>query len=111
VALLVGGLACIAAASLVFVRATSSPSEHRYVVTAGTGQRIDAGEDVEIVPAELHLHRGDRFTITNEDDRTHEIGVLSVRPNETATYAFPNRGVFRGACTVHTAGTLTVYVE
>ena len=74
-------------------------------------ERIDAGEAVAIVPSELHLRQGDSLTIVNGDDRQHEIGVFSVRSGETVSYTFPNKGTFVGACTLHSGGGVTIYVE
>jgi plastocyanin len=110
-ALVVGAIAVIAA-GLAAGRMLNdvSATDHTYVVPAGTGSRIDAGEDVEIVPQKLQLRRGDSLTVTNNDDRLHEIGVFGVRPGETVTYRFPNPGRFQGACSVHSGGTVTITI-
>jgi plastocyanin len=90
---------------------SSASTDHVYDIPLGTRQRIEAGEDVEIVPAEMHVRTGDSLTITNDDDVEHEVGLFTIRPGETLGYTFPNPGIFRGACTVHPSGGLTIYVE
>jgi plastocyanin len=109
--LVVGGLVIIATAAFVVHLQDSSGSDHRYEIPSGTGARLDAGEDVAIVPTELHFAPGDKLTLTNDDDRRHELGVLSVEPGDTVSYSFPNKGVFNGACTLHSSGSVTIYVE
>lgn len=111
--LVVGGLVIVAIAALLVQRHDESRAgvDHRYEIPAGTGARIDAGEPVAIVPSELHLEQGDSLTIDNGDDRLHEIGVFSVRSGETISYTFPNKGTFVGACTLHSGGGVTIYVE
>ncbi len=95
-----------------FVVAARAPSgaDHLYVIPPGTQAAISAGEDVEVIPAELHLAPNDELTITNHDSVAHAIGLFTVRPDETVNYRFANPGVFRGACTVHPTGSLTIYV-
>ena len=109
--LAVGGVLIIAIAAFVVHQHDQSGSDHRYVIPEGTAERLDAGEDVAIVPPELHFAPGDELTLVNHDDRRHELGVLSVDPGQTVSYSFPNKGVFDGACTLHPSGSVTIYVE
>ena len=111
--LVVGGLLIVATAALVVQRydARAGAVDHRFEIPAGTAARIDAGEQVAVVPSELYLSQGDTLTIDNDDDRAHEIGVLSVRTGETLSYTFPSKGTFIGACTLHSGGGVTIYVE
>ena len=53
-------------------------TEHRFVIPAGTAERIRAGEDVELIPAELDLDVGDSITLVNDDDVQHVTGFLTV---------------------------------
>ena len=101
---LAGGALAVAARS-------SSGTDHTYDIPPGTQAAIAAGDDLEIIPAEMHLAPNDELTITNHDSAVHSIGLFTVRPGETVNYRFPNPGVFRGACTVHPTGALTIYVE
>jgi plastocyanin len=110
--LVLGGVVIIAtAAFLVHRQQGPSGVDHRYEIPSGTAAKIDAGEDVAIVPTEMHFAPGDKLTITNDDDRRHQLGILSVDPGQTVSYSFPNKGVFNGACTLHSSGAVTIYVE
>lgn len=109
--LVVGGLLIIGlAALLVHQLGQRDGVDHRYEIPSGTAAALDEGQAVAIVPAELHLAPHDRLTITNDDDRRHEIGVFSVDPGQTVSYTFPNKGTFIGACTLHSGGGVTIYV-
>lgn len=111
--LVVGGLVIVAVAALI-VEWQGEPAggvEHRYAIPLGTGAQIDGGEYVAIVPSELHLAQGDTLTIDNADDRPHDIGVMRVETGETRSYTFPSKGTFKGACTLHSGGGVTIYVE
>jgi plastocyanin len=109
--LALGGFLIIATAAFIVHRQDSAGVDHRYEIPSGTADRLDAGETVAIVPDELHFAPGDKLTLVNDDDRRHELGVLSVDPGETVSYSFPNKGVFNGACTLHNTGKVTIYVE
>lgn len=109
--LALGGLVIIATAAFIVYRQDNSGTDHRYEIPSGTAARLDAGETVAIVPDELYFAPGDKLTLVNDDDRRHELGVLSVDPGETVSYSFPNKGVFNGACTLHNTGKVTIYVE
>ncbi len=86
------------------------PNVYTYVVPAGTGQRLQAGEQVLIIPAELQLAVGDRIVVVNHDDRTHAVGPFSVRAGETIGHTFSEAGDFTGICTVHPYGKIEIHV-
>ena len=52
--------------------------EHDYVIPAGTGDALDAGEDIEILPEVLEAEVGETIRIVNDDDRGHVVGVFFV---------------------------------
>ncbi|MEZ5261580.1 MAG: hypothetical protein R2755_07360 [Acidimicrobiales bacterium] len=80
------------------------------VIPAGTGLRMDAGEQVDLLPAALQFHVGDVLRIVNDDDRTHVVGPFSVLPGETLTQRFSAPGVYQGSCTVHPDGQVELEV-
>lgn len=82
-----------------------------YEIPAGTGARLDAGEKVEIVPAELVVHVGESIRIVNQDDRDHTVGAFFVAAGETLKQRFNRVGELQGECTVHPSGRFTVRVE
>lgn len=83
---------------------------HDFVIPAGTGDRIDAGEQIEIVPAELVVEVGDAVRIVNSDDRDHVVGVFFVAAGETLTQRFNSVAVLEGDCSVHPSGSFTLRV-
>jgi len=104
-----------AAAVLVVVLVLGSPhptsSDHRFVVPAGTAERVARGEDVSIVPDRLFLRVGDTITLVNDDDVVQQAGFLAVGPHETLTYRFRRPGSYVSACTLHAGGSLQVVVS
>ena len=79
-------------------------------IPAGTGDRIDAGEDVELAPRELEVSVNDTIRIVNEDDRVFDVGPFVVTPNSTLEHTFDRPGRFTGACTLHPEDSFTVVV-
>lgn len=84
--------------------------EHDYTIPAGTADRIEAGEVVEIVPLELTVQVGEAIRIVNEDDEGHVVGVFFVGAGETMTQRFTAPGELSGACSVHSDGEFTLRV-
>lgn len=81
-----------------------------FVIPAGTADRIDAGEEVEIVPQELVMQTGESIRIVNEDDVGHIVGVFYVGAGETLTQRFDTPGELSGECSVHPSGSFTLRV-
>lgn len=86
-------------------------AEYEYLIPAGTGERIRAGEAIEILPADLDVQVGEVIRITNEDDEGHFIGIFYVGPNERVSQRFSSQGEFVGNCTVHPSGQITLRVS
>lgn len=93
------------------VSAATGAADLSYVIPAGTGARLDRGEPVEILPADLHVRVGQIIRIENDDDRGHLVGPFFVGAGETSTQQFRTPGVLVGGCSVHPSGTLTLTVE
>ena len=85
-------------------------TDYVIVVPAGTGSRMDAGEQPALIPAELDLALGQRLVIRNEDDRMHLVGPFAVRAGEELVHQFRERGTFIGECTLHPDGAVTIRV-
>jgi hypothetical protein len=81
-----------------------------FTIPAGTGERIDAGEPLEILPAELEVRVGEVLRIENEDDRGHVVGPFFVGAGETLTQRFASAGEIAGECSVHPSGRLVLRV-
>lgn len=84
---------------------------HSFVVPAGTGDRLDRGEEIEIVPRTLEVKVGDSLIIRNDDSRTHTVGPVVVRAGETAEQNFTRPGVVEGECTVHPDDKFTIRIS
>jgi plastocyanin len=111
VAVVLVALAAGAVALLVGGTGGDGGAQLRYVVPAGTGARLDAGEAVEILPRLLEIDAGDTVVVVNEDDRAHVVGPFSVRAGETTSYTFDEPGRYLGACSVHPDGEITILVR
>ena len=46
--------------------------------STGAGAKIEAGESINIIPAELMVRVGESLRIINDDDRGHVVGVFFV---------------------------------
>ena len=88
-----------------------STATYEYTIPAGAGEALDAGQPLEILPAELEAHVGDTIRIVNLDDRGHNVGPFFVGAGETMTQQFASPGDFVGICTVHPSGEFTLHVE
>lgn len=86
-------------------------SDYTIVVPVGTGERIDAGEPVDLMPADLALGVNDTLVIQNEDVRTHIVGPFTVRAGETIRHQFTQAGTYTGVCTVHSSGEVVITVS
>jgi plastocyanin len=88
----------------------AAAADFDYLIPAGTGARLDAGERVEIIPAELEVKVGQVIRIVNEDDRGHIIGAFFVAAGETLRQTFSSPGVLAGECSVHPSGSFVLTV-
>ncbi len=82
-----------------------------YVIPAGTGDAIDRGEEVSVMPNELEIKVGDAIEIINEDDRGHNVGLFFVGVGETVNQVFPSVAEFSDVCSVSSSGSFTVNVS
>lgn len=84
--------------------------QHDYLIPLGTADRIAAGEQIDIVPAELVVEVGDALRIVNADASDHVVGVFFVAAGETLTQRFNSEAVLEGECSVHSSGGFTLRV-
>lgn len=112
-------LAVLVAALLGLVAAScggsdaAAPEEPTYsfVIPAGSADRIEQGETLDILPRELVAKLDETIIIVNEDDVAHLLGPWFVGPGETLRQRFTTAGVFEDNCSVHESGKFTVVVE
>jgi plastocyanin len=88
----------------------AAAADYDYLIPAGTGARLDAGERVEIIPGELEVKVGEVIRIVNEDERGHVIGAFYVAAGETLRQTFSSPGVLAGECSVHPSGSFVLTV-
>jgi plastocyanin len=91
------------------VEASTAP-DHDFVIPAGTGERLLAGEGVEVLPATLRARVGEVLRIVNQDEQGHLIGAFYVRAGETLVQRFTAAGTFEGECSVHPSGRFVLEV-
>ena len=85
-------------------------ADYSYLIPAGSGDAIDRGEKIEILPGDLTAEVGQILEIVNEDDRGHLVGPFFVGAGETLRQEFVSPGVFEGVCTVHPSGQFVLTV-
>ena len=91
--------------------AAEGAADYAFVIPVGAGEALDAGEPLEILPAELDVEVGEVIEIVNEDDRGHPVGPWFVGARETLRQQFASPGEYIGVCTVHPSGQIVVTVS
>ena len=84
--------------------------DYEYVIPVGTADRIAAGEEIAIVPADLTVTLGESIRIVNDDEQGHQVGAFYVGAGETLSQRFGSTGVFENECTVHPSGAFRLTV-
>ncbi|MEA2001895.1 MAG: hypothetical protein U9N84_08435 [Actinomycetota bacterium] len=78
--------------------------DYSYTIPLGSGEAIDSGEPLEILPGSLVVEVGQVLELVNHDDRGHLVGPFFVGAGETLRQRFNAAGEFIGACSVHPSG-------
>jgi len=106
-------LAIVAAAAIgVAVAGRSEPPvpAARYVVPAGTGAAMDAGNHVAVLPATIVMRQGVELVIVNQDDRPFDLGPFVIGPGQTFRRVMADKGTFRNTCRLAPGGDVTFVV-
>lgn len=106
-------LAIVAAAAIgVAVVGRSDPPvpPARYVVPAGTGAAMDAGNHVAVLPATIVMRQGVELVIVNADDRPFDLGPFVIGPGQTFRRVMSDKGTFRNTCRLAPGGDVTFVV-
>lgn len=90
---------------------SSATPDYRYVIPLGTGDAIEAGQQVDVLPAELEVRVGETIEIVNEDDQLHFIGPFTVFQGESLRQRFSEPGESLGTCSAHVLGSVRVVVN
>ncbi|MDJ0498580.1 MAG: hypothetical protein QNJ89_12175 [Acidimicrobiia bacterium] len=85
-------------------------ADYSYTIPAGSGEAIDRGEPLDVLPDSLEVRVGELFELINEDNRGHLVGPFFVGAGETVRQRFNAPGSFIGICTVHPSGEFVLTV-
>lgn len=96
---------------VVAVRGVASSETITIDVPPGTGQRLDAGAQVELLPRILRVEVGDDLVVTNRDERPHQVGPYTVAAGQTLRQEFTTPGTIEGICTLHPSGAVSIVVS
>lgn len=105
VAVVVAGFFAVLAAT-----SGSDATSVTYTIPSGTGARIDRGEKVTVLPANLTLARGSELVLVNNDSTAFEFGTITIGPGQTMRTRFAKAGTFRNTCTLNPDSAVTISV-
>jgi hypothetical protein len=86
------------------------PTTYEYTVPFGTGNRLDNGEVIEVMPQTLTVKVGESIRITNDDIRDYMIGPFFVTAGQTLAMRFTHTGELSGVCLVNPEGQFIIKV-
>ena len=106
-------LALAAGAWAAFAPLSTSSREVTYVIPPGTAARVKTGTPITVLPSPVHLTLGvrDTLVLTNDDEVIHQLGPVILGSRQTYRIPFRQPGRFQYACSLHAAGTLTLFIE
>jgi hypothetical protein len=108
--LLAGVLMVVGAVGLTRIVGQPEGAERRVVIPVGTADRLDRGEDVEIIPADLRLRLRDRLVVVNEDVVAHQVGPYRVASGQTLQTRLSEAATVEGFCSLHPSGRITIEI-
>lgn len=90
----------------------STSREAVYVIPKGTWARRMAGENLHVLPDEIHLTLGVRDTLVlrNDDDVPQLFGPVLIMPGQSFSLPFQRAARYPFACALHVKGSLDVVV-
>lgn len=80
------------------------------VVPLGTQERLDRGEDVVVMPAELRFEVGDTLLIRNEDVADQSVGPYDVRAGQEFELRYGAPGRYEGMCPLSEGDTYEIVI-
>lgn len=83
---------------------------HEFTIPAGSFKRVAAGEDIDVIPAELHVAVGDTISVHNEDTVGQIVGPYYVPAGQTLQQTFTEDATLEGTCTAHKGGRIVIVV-
>ena len=107
------GVAIAATAWAALMPVEAGSKEQVYVIPKGTFARRMAGENIEILPSEIHLTIGvnDVLVLRNQDDVPQLFGPVLIMPGQSFRLPFARPSRYQFACSLHVNGQLEVVVD
>src|SRR5437763_15375518 len=104
------GVAVAATAWAALTPVETGSKEQVYVIPKGTFARRMAGENIDILPSEIHLTIGvnDVLVLRNQDDVPQLFGPVLIMPGQSFRLPFARPSRYQFACSLHVNGTLDV---
>jgi len=90
--------------------AVGEEATYEYLVPFGSGNRLDSGEILDIMPQELTVKVGESIRIVNDDIRDFMIGPFFVMAGQTLAMRFTNPGTIEGVCEINPEGKFVITV-
>lgn len=84
--------------------------ERVIVIPEGTAQRLAAGDDVALIPPDLHFRLRDRLVVVNNDNTDHQVGPFTVLPGQRLEKRFSEAATLDGFCSLHPSGRITIEI-
>lgn len=112
----VAWLAAVVAVPVLWAMFAPIPADSReqlFEIPAGTWERRAAGNDVEILPAEIHLTLGvkDILVLRNLDKVPQTFGPVLIMPGQSFKLPFGQASDYQFNCTAHAAGRMDIIVD
>ena len=76
----------------------------------GTGNKLDSGKVISIMPQTLDVTVGESIRIVNDDVRDYMIGPFFVAAGQTLAMRFTHKGTIRGVCQINPEGEFIINV-
>ena len=107
------GIACAATAWAALSPIELPAREQIYTIPKGTFARRMAGENLEILPSQIHLQLGvkDVLVMQNHDDVPQLFGPVLIMPGQSFRLPFARASRYQFACSLHVDGQLEVIVD
>ncbi|MGE3772454.1 MAG: hypothetical protein AB7I32_05975 [Gammaproteobacteria bacterium] len=111
--LLLAGVLCGAIGWAAFAPIEVSSRLVSFEIPHGTWARRMAGDDIEILPAEIRLTLGleDILLLRNLDEVPQVFGPTLMMPGQSFQLPFAAAASYQFACTAHASGQMTIVVE
>ena len=111
--LLLAGAALVLGAWAALTPIRSASRDEIFEIPMGTFARRMSGDEIEILPDEIHLTLGvrDVLVLKNLDEVPQIFGPTLMMPAQSFRLPFAVASSYQFACTAHASGQMTILVE